>query len=192
MSDIQSFRQAVESFIAARGWTPTRFGRAIAGDPLFVFDLREGREPRSDTRQRILKAMQEQAETAAQAPLRIGVAGRLEWNAAAAVGDWPVWDTSLSRGPAQRAAVVLGPFAAPISPNGALPIGFDENLAADLPARRTVTVTFDGTALDAAGIAARIDAALRVGGAGAAAAWPDGRIVVETATSGLAGTVPSL
>jgi homoserine dehydrogenase len=52
MSDIQSFRQSVEAFIAARGWTPTRFGRAIAGDPLFVFDLREGREPRSDTRVR--------------------------------------------------------------------------------------------------------------------------------------------
>ena len=57
MSDIQSFRQSVEAFIAARGWTPTRFGRTIAGDPLFVFDLREGREPRSDTRTRILKAM---------------------------------------------------------------------------------------------------------------------------------------
>ncbi len=75
MSDIQSFRQAVEAFIAARGWTPTRFGRAIAGDPLFVFDLREGREPRSDTRTRILKAMQEHADTQSAAPLRIGVAG---------------------------------------------------------------------------------------------------------------------
>lgn len=75
MSDIQSFRQSVEAFIAARGWTPTRFGRTIAGDPLFVFDLREGREPRSDTRARILKAMQEQADEALEAPLRIGVAG---------------------------------------------------------------------------------------------------------------------
>jgi len=75
MSDIQSFRQSVEAFIAARGWTPTRFGRTIAGDPLFVFDLREGREPRSETRQRILKAMQEQADQALEAPLRIGVAG---------------------------------------------------------------------------------------------------------------------
>ena len=75
MSDIQSFRQAVESFIAARGWTPTRFGRTIAGDPLFVFDLREGREPRSETRTRILKAMQEQADSGAESPLRIGVAG---------------------------------------------------------------------------------------------------------------------
>ena len=75
MSDIQSFRQSVESFIAARGWTATRFGRVIAGDPLFVFDLREGREPRSETRQRILKAMQEHGEAGSETPLRIGVAG---------------------------------------------------------------------------------------------------------------------
>ena len=75
MSDIQSFREAVEAFIASRGWTATRFGRQIAGDPLFVFDLREGREPRSDTRTRILKAMQDQAEAAVAPPLRVGVAG---------------------------------------------------------------------------------------------------------------------
>lgn len=75
MSDIQSFREAVEAFITSHGWTATRFGRQIAGDPLFVFDLREGREPRSETRTRILKAMQEQAETPAAPPLRIGVAG---------------------------------------------------------------------------------------------------------------------
>jgi len=75
MSDIQSFRQSVESFISARGWTPTRFGRTIAGDPLFVFDLREGREPRSDTRMRILKAMQDFGEDTAVTPLRVGVAG---------------------------------------------------------------------------------------------------------------------
>ncbi len=75
MSDIQSFREAVEAFILARGWTATRFGRQMAGDPLFVFDLREGREPRSDTRARILKAMLDQAEAPAAPPLRIGVAG---------------------------------------------------------------------------------------------------------------------
>jgi homoserine dehydrogenase len=75
MSDIDSFRQAVETFIAQRGWTATRFGRTIAGDPLFVFDLREGREPRSDTRTRILKAMQDEGEATAPPPLRIGVAG---------------------------------------------------------------------------------------------------------------------
>lgn len=75
MSDIQSFRQAVESFISARGWTPTRFGRIVAGDPLFVFDLRDGREPRTETRARILKAMSDFGETDRLAPLRIGVAG---------------------------------------------------------------------------------------------------------------------
>ena len=75
MSDIQSFRQAVESFISARGWTPTRFGRTVAGDPLFVFDLREGREPRSDTRARILRAMQDFGDGESRAPLRVGVAG---------------------------------------------------------------------------------------------------------------------
>jgi homoserine dehydrogenase len=75
MSDIETFRDSVEGFIMERGWTPTRFGRQIAGDPLFVFDLREGREPRSDTRARILKAMQEHGEAAPVPPLRIGVAG---------------------------------------------------------------------------------------------------------------------
>src|SRR3954470_4700882 len=75
MSDIQSFRDAIEAFIATRAAPPPRFGRQMAGDPLFVFDLREGREPRSDTRTRILKAMAEAAEAPAAPPLRIGVAG---------------------------------------------------------------------------------------------------------------------
>lgn len=35
----------------------TRFGKDFAGDPLFVFQLRKGREPRTDTRQRIVEAM---------------------------------------------------------------------------------------------------------------------------------------
>src|SRR5262249_5976149 len=69
------FRDAIESFIATRGWTPTRFGRQMAGDPLFVFDLREGREPRSDTRARILRAMADESEAPAAPPLRVGVAG---------------------------------------------------------------------------------------------------------------------
>src|SRR6218665_1047737 len=75
MSDIASFRQAVEPFTPARGGPPPRFGRPVAGDPLFVFDLREGREPRSDTRTRILKAMQDFGDGETQPPLRVGVAG---------------------------------------------------------------------------------------------------------------------
>lgn len=77
MNDIASFRQAVEAFLNTQNLSPSRFGSEIAGDPQFVFDLREGREPRSDTRARILKAMQDFADTrtGAVAPFRVGVAG---------------------------------------------------------------------------------------------------------------------
>lgn len=63
MSDIERFRETVEKFIADNGLTPTKFGKDFAGDPLFVFQLRKGREPRTDTRQRVLDAIQ--AERAA-------------------------------------------------------------------------------------------------------------------------------
>ncbi len=75
MSEIAAFIRSVETFLTQQSWTPTRFGREIAGDPLFVFDLRDGREPRSDTRTRILKAMKEYSEKGKLPPLRIGVAG---------------------------------------------------------------------------------------------------------------------
>lgn len=57
MSDVATFREQVEQFIADREMTPTFFGKTFAGDPLFVFQLREGREPRSATRERVLAAM---------------------------------------------------------------------------------------------------------------------------------------
>lgn len=77
MSDIKTFKQSVEAFLTTHGWSPTRFGRVLAGDPQFVFDLREGREPRSDTRQRIVAGMAEHAEQAEleAKPLRVGLAG---------------------------------------------------------------------------------------------------------------------
>ena len=120
---------------------------------------------------------------------RRGVAGRLAWIAGAAAGEFPGWDESLAHGAAERAAVALAPIAATVSPNGTLAIGLDENTAGDLPAPRVVNVAFDGTALDAAGVAARIDTALRAGGAGAAAAFPGGVVVIETASPGLAGSL---
>jgi hypothetical protein len=99
------------------------------------------------------------------------------------------WDDSLSRGAAERAAVAFPAFAGPLAPNGNLPIGLNENTSADLPAPRTINVAFDGTPQTAAQVAARIDAALRAAGAGAASAWPDGTVVIETAAPGLAGSV---
>jgi hypothetical protein len=44
----------VERHLRRSAIAPSRFGRDVAGDPRFVFDLRRGREPRPATRQRVL------------------------------------------------------------------------------------------------------------------------------------------
>lgn len=43
----------VEKFLTRRKIKPARFGREAMKDPRFVFDLRNGREPRPDTIERI-------------------------------------------------------------------------------------------------------------------------------------------
>lgn len=58
MSEIEAFKRQVEEFIVANDMTPTQFGKKFAGDPRFVFQLRDGREPRSQLRQRVVEAMQ--------------------------------------------------------------------------------------------------------------------------------------
>ncbi|MHC1549423.1 hypothetical protein [Phyllobacterium sp. K27] len=58
MNEIEVFRNKVEQFIKAHGMTPTQFGKEYARDPLFVFQLRRGREPRTGTRQKILHALE--------------------------------------------------------------------------------------------------------------------------------------
>lgn len=66
MSEIEAFKRQVEEFIEANDMTPTQFGKKFAGDPRFVFQLRDSREPRSQLRQRIVDAMREaSAESAA-------------------------------------------------------------------------------------------------------------------------------
>ena len=44
----------VERFLKASSIPATRFGREAMGDPRFVFDLRNGREPRASTIDRVL------------------------------------------------------------------------------------------------------------------------------------------
>ena len=44
----------VEKFLRISDIPPTRFGREAMGDPRFVFDLRNGREPRPATIRRVL------------------------------------------------------------------------------------------------------------------------------------------
>ena len=43
----------VEKFLRRSEIAPARFGRDAVGDPRFVFDLRNGRNPRPDTIERV-------------------------------------------------------------------------------------------------------------------------------------------
>lgn len=49
-----SLLPVVERHLRLHAIAPSRFGRLVAGDPRFVFDLRRGREPRAITRDRVL------------------------------------------------------------------------------------------------------------------------------------------
>lgn len=53
----------VERYLRKSATPPTRFGRDAVRDPRFVFDLRNGREPRPETIERV-SAYLAQAETA--------------------------------------------------------------------------------------------------------------------------------
>lgn len=44
----------VEKFLRQSDVAPTRFGRDAVGDPRFVFDLRNGRDPRPGTIARVI------------------------------------------------------------------------------------------------------------------------------------------
>ena len=48
-----SLLQIVERHLRHSATAPSRFGREVAGDPRFVFDLRRGREPRPATTARV-------------------------------------------------------------------------------------------------------------------------------------------
>lgn len=43
----------IEAYLRRSMTSPTRFGRDAVGDPRFVFDLRNGREPRDATAARV-------------------------------------------------------------------------------------------------------------------------------------------
>lgn len=54
---LEQFRALVEKYLTEHSISPTAFGKRFAGDPLFVFQLREGREPREATREKVLAGM---------------------------------------------------------------------------------------------------------------------------------------
>ncbi len=43
----------IQRHLRRTGTPATRFGREVVGDPRFVLDLRNGREPREDTVRRV-------------------------------------------------------------------------------------------------------------------------------------------
>ena len=49
-----SLLREVEKFLRQSDVAPTRFGRDVVRDPRFVFDLRNGRDPRPTTVARVL------------------------------------------------------------------------------------------------------------------------------------------
>jgi len=54
----------IERYLRKTGIAPTRFGRDAVGDPQFVSDLRNGREPRETTVQRVTNYLAESTEPA--------------------------------------------------------------------------------------------------------------------------------
>lgn len=57
--------RSVDEFLKRTGVTPTEFGVLALKDPVFVKDLRDGREPRRKTRQRVLDFMSKYKDRAA-------------------------------------------------------------------------------------------------------------------------------
>ena len=50
----------IEKYLRHSGTPPTRFGREAVGDPRFVLDLRNDREPREITAQKVIAYMARQ------------------------------------------------------------------------------------------------------------------------------------
>jgi hypothetical protein len=64
-AELQTFRGEVEGFLAGSGMRPTTFGVTAVGDPRFVFDLREGRQPGPEMIDKVRRFMREQGSAAA-------------------------------------------------------------------------------------------------------------------------------
>lgn len=64
---------AVEAFIAREGISPTSFGKNAVNDPAFVRDLREGRELRKKTRDRVFAFLSHPKLPKRPTPAREGV-----------------------------------------------------------------------------------------------------------------------
>lgn len=53
MNPTEELLKRIDRYLAKRNMSPTAFGRLAANDPRLVHDMREGRELRTPTRERI-------------------------------------------------------------------------------------------------------------------------------------------
>jgi hypothetical protein len=60
-------KRRIDHYLQASGMAATRFGREALGDPAFVHDLGNGREPRQRTIDRVVEFL-ERAEARLKAP----------------------------------------------------------------------------------------------------------------------------
>ena len=72
----------IEKFLERNAMRPTRFGREAVGDPRFVFDLRDGREPLEQTAMRVHGWLDRTEEEEREAELREDPSCRLRPEAA--------------------------------------------------------------------------------------------------------------
>ena len=59
----------IEAYMRRTRVSPSRFGREALGDPNFVTNLREGREPRPATVERVMAFIRTQDDAAARQPM---------------------------------------------------------------------------------------------------------------------------
>lgn len=60
-----AFRETIDAFLAETDTTATAFGKAVMGDPCFVFDLRKGRSPTLAVVNKVLDFIESQRRSAA-------------------------------------------------------------------------------------------------------------------------------
>lgn len=57
------FVSLIEEYLADVGMSPTKFGHVVLNDPKFVFNMREGRECKESTRERVFSYIRENPPT---------------------------------------------------------------------------------------------------------------------------------
>lgn len=65
MNHLDEFKARVEAFLIERRVSAREFGHRACKDASFVFDLRDGREPRASTMSKVDRWMQDQASVKA-------------------------------------------------------------------------------------------------------------------------------